>query len=314
MSVATTPAVVVGIDLGGTKVRAALADTRGRLLHRLTEPTRPGIALIAQLTDIVTRLSALDPDAPVAGTAIGGAGVPLPDGSGFTQAPNLGELGEVSLVAELRRRLGHPVVIENDVNIAALGELHAGAGRESESFAFVSVGTGIGVGLVLAGSIWPGVSGAAGEVGYLPFGSDPLDPRNQRRGALEEVVAGNVLAQRLPQPAGEPPLTAREVFAAAEAGDPLAVQALDTQARWLAHTLLAIDAVVDPGLYILGGGIGSRPELLAPLDHWLARLGRPGLRVRSSELGDDAPLHGAVHLALAAAITPSSLPRESEAS
>jgi predicted NBD/HSP70 family sugar kinase len=289
--------LVVGIDLGGTKVRAGLASLEGRLLTETVEPTRTGPELVAQLAAMVERLG-VQAKGRVAATAVGGAGVPDPGGANFSMAPNLGDLRAFNLAGDLRDRLGHPVVLENDVNVAALGELHAGAGLEADSFAFVSVGTGIGVGLVLDRRLWPGAKGGAGEVGYLPLGADPLDPANQRRGPLEEMVAGDALARRYETATGSSPVTAVDVFDRALDGDEAAVWAIDTEAQWLATALAAVDSVVDPGLFVLGGGIGSRPELLEPLRHWLRLLGRPSLQVRPSALGAKAPILGAVRLAI----------------
>lgn len=295
---------VVGVDLGGTKVRAGIATMAGEVLDETTEPTLAGREIVTQLAEIVARLAAAvgASRASIAATAIGGAGVPDADAGQFDLAPNLGGLEGFDVVAELERRLGHPVVIDNDVNIAALGELYSGVGSETDSFAFVSVGTGIGVGLVLDRRVWQGVRAAAGEVGYLPIGSDPLDPRNHRRGPLEEAVSGEAIVRRYQQLSGSTGATSIDVFERASAGDPDAAASLDEEARWLAHAIVAVDAVVDPGLFVLGGGIGSREELLAPVLHWLAELGRPAIEVRISRLGSNAPILGAVRLAIDAAL------------
>ncbi|GLI26401.1 sugar kinase [Agromyces rhizosphaerae] len=293
--------VMVGIDLGGTKVRAGIAvpDAPGALAE-LERPTASegGRALVTQLAELVRDLcrEASVPLDHLAAIGIGGAGVPDAGQGGFDQAPNLGDVSSVSLVDELRLAVGCPVVLDNDVNVAALGELAAGIGREHDDFAFVSIGTGIGMGLVLGRELVHGAGNAAGEIGYLPFGADPLDPAAHRRGALEEVVAGDALAARY-----APGATAREVFARAADGDPRAVSALDEEARWIAHAIAAVDAIVDPGRVVLGGGIGSRPELLEAILGWLDRLGRGRLPVTISALGSAAPVLGALRLASDAA-------------
>lgn len=292
----------VGIDLGGTKVRGGIAGLDGTVHQVLTRPTpaEGGRALVARLLALVRELtSAVGSDsAHVVATVIGGAGVPDGAGAHFHQAPNLGDLDGFNLAEEVAAELGHPVVLENDVNIAAIGELHAGAGTEHDSFAFVSVGTGIGVGLILGRRLWTGANGGAGEIGYIPMGTDPLDPANQRRGPLEEVVAGESIARRVASRTGEAGLDAAAVFDRAADGDRTAVASLDEEAKWLAHALVAVDAVVDPGLFVLGGGIGTRPELLGPIRRWLHRLGRGEIQLRISELGADAPIVGAVQLAI----------------
>ncbi|MRX42141.1 ROK family protein [Agromyces kandeliae] len=298
---------VVGIDLGGTKVRAGIAaldasdGPRARAaLVEAEEATEAGggRALVGQIAGLVEGLSAAvsSPVDAVRAIGVGGAGVPAHPHGGFELAPNLGDLASFSLADELRLALGCAVVLENDANVAALGELAAGVGVHHDDFAFISIGTGIGMGLVLDRALVPGAGNAAGEIGYLPFGADPLDPAAHRRGPLEEVVAGDALAARLGAGA-----SARDVFDLAERGDARAVAAIDEEARWVAHAIAAVAAVVDPGRFVLGGGIGSRPELLAPVRTWLARLGRGDLPVTISELGGAAPVLGALHLARAAA-------------
>lgn len=285
----------VGIDLGGTKVRGGVVGPDEAILAELTEPTRAegGMALVNQIVKLVRELGTLSytDNAPIRAVGIGGPGVPDRASGGFTLAPNLGDAG-VDIVGELERELGRPVALDNDANVAALGELAAGAGRDVCDFAFVSLGTGVGMGLVLHGRLIRGAAGAAGEIGYLPFGTDPLNLSNQRRGALEEAVAGDVLAARY-----GPDATAERVFELACAGDRLARSAVDHEAKWVAHAVAAVDAVVNPALFILGGGIGSRSTLLVAVRSWLTRLGKPGIDIRTTELGSAGPIIGAAHLA-----------------
>ncbi|WP_084079292.1 ROK family protein [Demequina sp. NBRC 110057] len=294
----TAGPLVMGVDLGGTKVRAALGDASGALLAIDEAPTADaGAGLDRQLAALLGRLAAaagVDP-AAVRATAVGGAGVASADG--FTLAPNLAHLDGTDVRGALEEALGHAVVLENDVNVAALGELHAG--DAGDDFAFVSLGTGIGMGLVLGGRLIRGARGAAGEIGYLPLGADPLDPDNHRRGALEEMVAGETIAQRYEDLTGTAAST-RQVFSRAARGDDCAAAVVDGYARWVAAALGAVIAVVDPGRIVLGGGIGLRPELLPRVQTWLARIGHSQVPVVTSALGDRAPLAGAVHLALEA--------------
>jgi len=298
---------VVGVDLGGTKVRAGIArletDATSKTpapLARVEQATAPGggRALVTQLVGLVHELCA-EVDASVDAVraiGLGGAGVPVEARGGFEHAPNLGDVASFSLADELRRALGSTVVLENDANVAALGELVAGVGLDHDDFAFISIGTGIGMGVVLDRTLVQGAGNAAGEIGYLPLGGDPLDPAAHRRGPLEEVVAGDALGERLGAGA-----SARDVFDLAARGDARAIAAIDEEAKWVAHAIAAVDAVIDPGRFVLGGGIGSRPELLTPVRRWLVRLGRGDLPVTISELGGEAPVLGALHLARAAA-------------
>lgn len=289
---------VVGIDVGGTKIRAGLADANGDVVAELTKPTQAqGADLVAQLVNAIGQLAATHGIHPakVAATGIGGAGVPN-DTAGFDLAPNLGAT-ERGLAEDLQAALRHPVLLENDVNVAAIGELYEGVGRESENFVFVSVGTGIGMGIVANGTLVRGVTGAAGEIGYLPIGADPFDPTNHRRGPLEEKLAGHTLADRYQLSTGHT-VTTRDVFDRVATGDEHAIAAVDDEAKYLALALVAVNAVLNPEIVVLGGGIGSRTELLQPLTSWLTKLGSPVLDIRLSELGHRAPVVGAARLAL----------------
>jgi glucokinase len=295
-------AYVVGVDLGGTKIRAGIASETGTILADRKVPTNAGgVAIIEQIVGLVSDLCAVvgAGTEQIAATGIGGAGVPDSSGLNFDQAPNLSGLLDVPFAQDLMQRLGHPVIIENDVNVAALGELHYGLGLRHSDFVFVSVGTGIGMGIVADGRLIRGASGAAGEIGYLPFGTDPLTAENQVRGPLEEAVAGDALARRYEMATGYR-ISTREIFTKSQDGDGDALAAIDDEARWIAAALIAVNAVLDPEVFVIGGGIGSRKELLPHLHTWLTRHGVSSLDIRISELGHRAPVAGAVRLALAA--------------
>lgn len=291
---------VIGVDLGGTKVRAGIADTSGVILAERVIPTA------SQDTDLLERIAKTVRDladavgAPLSrirATGIGGAGVPDASGTSLTLAPNLSAVGAQPFASRLTKLLSHPVILDNDVNVAALGEAHHGVGRRHSDFVFISIGTGIGMGIVADGRIIRGANRAAGEIGFLPFGTDPLDPENHRRGPLEEAVAGDAISRRYRQTTGIA-LDPVEVFARAGTGDEAAIEAVDAEARWIAMSLVTAAAVLDPEVFVLGGGIGSRKDLLVRIVDWVRRLGRRSLDVRLSELGPQAPIAGAVSLAL----------------
>lgn len=295
------PSYVVGVDLGGTKIRGGIATSSGAIIAERKVETQAD-DLIGQIARLVESLCQ-DADADinhVVATGIGGAGVPDSGGESFGKAPNLSGVDGASFAGQLAHMLGHPVMIENDVNVAALGELKYGVGLTHQDFVFISVGTGIGMGVVSNGRLVRGAHGAAGEIGFLPMGADPFDPRTRRRGAFEEVVAGDALTGRYHHATGTV-VTAEEVFARAAQGDAAAIATLDEQAKWLATAIVAVDAILDPQVVVLGGGIGSRADLLEVIRGWLDRLGAPAIDVRISELGSRAPVAGAVLLALDAA-------------
>jgi len=293
--------VVVGVDLGGTKVSAALSDLGGTVLGERTVPTDPrgGHRVIGQIAGLARALEAEQGTAPgsLRALALGSPGALDRRTGAMAFAPNIPSFGDLDVAKEIAAELGADVVLDNDVNTAALGEQWAGHGRGLSDFVFVSVGTGIGMGVVIGGVLRSGANGAAGEIAYLPLGTDPFDRANQVKGALEEAGCGEALARRYAG-AGAGRHTVPGIFAAAAAGDPRAAAALDEEARLIALAVFTVTAVLDPELAVLGGGIGSRPELLEPVRAWLGRLTDRPVLVAVSELGHRAGLLGAVALAL----------------
>lgn len=291
---------VVGVDLGGTKIRAGLANGEGSILAERTALTnRSGAGVATQIAGLVRQLgqdARVGPEL-ITATGIGGAGVPDFDHNGFSRAPNLDLMGGNDFKGSLAHALGHLVVIENDVNVAALGELHYGIGRQHRDFVCISIGTGIGMGIVVGGRLVRGAHGAAGEIGNLPIGADPFDPVNHRRGPLEEVLAGDSLAKRYSEATGRA-ASAETVFDRALGGDQDAVSSIDVEAQWLAQAIVAVNAVLDTEAVVLTGGIGGRRELVTRTTHWLGRLGLSNLTVVESTLGPKGPIAGAVRLAL----------------
>jgi glucokinase len=267
--------VVVGVDLGGTKLSAALSDLAGTVLRERTVPTDPrgGRVVIGQITGLARELLAEQGGAgPLRALALGSPGALDRRTGAMAFAPNIPSFGDLDVAKEIAAELGTDVVLDNDVNTAALGEQWAGHGRGLADFVFLSVGTGIGMGVVIGGVLRTGANGAAGEIACLPLGADPFDRANQVRGALEEAV-----------------------------GDAAAAAALDEEARLIALAVHSVTAVLDPGLAVLGGGIGSRAELLEPVRSWLGRLTERPVPLVVSQLGHRAGLLGAVALAVRAA-------------
>ena len=299
-----TGPLVIGVDVGGTKISSAIATEDGVTLVDSTAATDPagGRAVVDQIVREVSGLCGALGIVPadVAATGLGVAGVLDHDGL-VTDAPNVGLDGH-ELVLALEERLGHAIVVDNDVNLAALAEHRHGHGRSVMDLAFVAVGTGIGMGLIVGGSIVRGSRGAAGEIGKLPFGTDALDPLNHRRGPLEEAVSGQAVATRYRQQAGEA-LSVPEIFSLAERGDPAASTVLDHEAALLARAIVSVVAVVDPAVVVCGGGLGSRPLLVELVQRWLPRFGHGAIDVRVSELGPAATMIGAADLARARGAT-----------
>jgi glucokinase len=291
---------VIGVDLGGSNVRALLTDASKRTVVERTDGRVDGDArtVVAQLVGLCRKVA---DDGGVAWSAIAAAGVGVPGvahGDALRLAPNLPSFDGVDLRRALFDELGIDVAVDNDVNVATLAEARHGVAAGVADFVFIAVGTGIGMGIVAGGRLLHGATGAAGEIGGLPLGSDPFDPVNQLHGPLEEVAGGVGVARRYAERAGLAPqtVTAREVFAAAAAGDAAAAFVVDEQARAVALGVVAVQSVLDPELVVFGGGIGSRGELLERVRSYVTRLtARPPV-LAASALGERAGAIGAAEL------------------
>lgn len=294
---------VVGVDLGGTKLHAVLYDPeRHRLLDRVerTDP-RGGTAVTSQIARLVESLAAaagLGSGRVPPRVAVGCPGAPDPVTGAVGHAPNIPGWDRMDVPADLEARLGSRPLVHNDANLAAWGE-HVWRPGTGSDLAFVAVGTGVGLGLVLDGRLHAGSRGLAGEVAHLPVGADPFDPVNLVHGPLEQQVSGGGIERRYAELAGRR-RPAPEVFAAAADGDGAAAQVLDDLGRLLALALRAVRAIVDPATFVLGGGIGSRPETLAATRRWLEVTEGESLQVRTSTFGNRAALAGALAAAVSA--------------
>jgi predicted NBD/HSP70 family sugar kinase len=297
---------VAGIDIGSHWLRAALADITGAIVARRDEPARASSsrALIGQTGAIARQLA---DDAGIAWdrvshVTVGSPGVFEPTRGAVILAPNLPGWGRQGLVEALRAELGSGIGVENDVNLAAVGERWKGHGQGVRDFGFLSIGTGVGMGLVLGGELYRGSSGAAGEVGYLPIAADPHDRQVRRRGAFEEATSGMGVVHIAREVGMQGPLAPKKVFALARRGDPLARRAVEMEARRIALGLAAVIAVVDLELVIVGGGVGSNADLLLePIERELRALSPLRPRLAATALGEEAVLQGAVATALAVA-------------
>ena len=301
-------AYVIGVDVGGTKIAAALADLSGKVIVQFDEPTsrRGGEEVVHQVAELARRLarSAGVPWKRVDAVCVGTPGVENADGT-IRMADNVRGLDRVKVASTLRRSLRTSVLIENDVNLAAIGELEVGAAGDCNTFVLLAIGTGVGMGIIIDGQLARGGRGGAGEVAYLPLGADPATAESRRRGAFELAASGSgvqgLLVQELAQRNGRATgsvLTAlsdaHAIYDAAAAGDKVALAVVGRHAAQIANAVLVAAAVIDPELVVLGGGIGSNPLLLQPLREAVAAITPWPVRIETSALGSLAGVLGAV--------------------
>jgi predicted NBD/HSP70 family sugar kinase len=286
-------AIVVGIDLGGTNVRVAAASADAVLAER-RERTDPagGERLLAQIVRLAREAA---DGGPLAAAALGTAGVVAPGSLDVAVSNNIPGWLHLRPHEWLERELGVPVLVENDLNLAAVGERWQGLARGVDTFAFVGLGTGLGMGLVVGGELVRGARGAAGELGFLPLAAGP-------RGAFEREVNGaGVVAAAAAHPrwnGGSPPESSERVFELAAAGEAAACEVVAAVGARLGAAVASVCAVVDPELVVLGGGVGGHELLLEPVRAAARELLPLPPRIERSVLGDRAPLLGAVALAL----------------
>ncbi|MCT9931400.1 ROK family transcriptional regulator [Planotetraspora sp. A-T 1434] len=297
---------VLAVDIGRAYVRLALADLVGEIVARRDEPSRAGSydAVLDQLSGIAAELTTEAGLAPgdITLTVFGTPGIHDKETGALRVAPNLPGWEQAGAVERLADVIGSPYVLENDVDLAAVGEGAYGLGQGVSHFVFVSIGTGIGMGVVIDGKLYRGSQGAAGEISYMPVGEgDPLI--NPGRGMFESVASADgvvATAERLGMAAS----TAKDVFDAARAGSETAKRVVAAEADHVAHALAGVTAVLDPELVVLGGGIGAQAGdlLIGPVSERLGSLValRPP-RIEASTLGADAVLLGALAFGLTTA-------------
>ncbi len=298
---------VLALDVGRSMVRAAIADLTGAIIGQCDERAhaRSSAALISQLGSLA-RAAAEDADVRwrrVIYVCVGSPGVLQPGQDHLRLAHNLPGWERHGVLEALHHELGTRVVIENDVNLATLGEQRLGLGKDVENFVYLHIGTGVGMGLVLNGELYRGSSGAAGEVGYVPLAvRDPHERASRRRGALESALGAKAVVQEARRRGVGSARDARSVFEAARAGDAAALDVVHGVAERIALSIAAVAPIVDPELVILGGAIGRQGDLLLePVELELAALSPFRPRIEASALGQGAELKGGIALALEAA-------------
>jgi predicted NBD/HSP70 family sugar kinase len=311
-----TAGYVLGLDIGRSWIRAAVADLDGTIVGRRDRrnTARGAGATVHRAAELARAAVA---EAGVDGSrliqaVVGSPGVIDPASHRVRLAPNLPGWSGSGVFEQIQDELGVAAEVVNDANLAALGEYTFGAGRGCRLFVYLMIGTGAGSGIVVDGKLFRGNSGAAGEVGYLPMHPLPTadeaeesahaaratDPVS-RRGLLEDAVAADAVV-RLGRSFGlEGVTSAKDVFQAARRGNAAAQAAVDHEGARLGHLVAALAAVLDPELVVLGGGVGRNTDLLVgPVEKALRALSPLRPRIEPSALGEDSVLLGAIATAV----------------
>jgi glucokinase len=308
-------AEAIGVDLGGTKMLVGVVDSERRVLYRSTAPSH-GLGKDELLETLERELRKAVEARPDAGAV--GLGVPCTidrERGMAIIAVNL-EFADVPIRDLMSERLGMPVLVDNDANLALLAEHRFGAARGARNAAMLTIGTGIGGGLLLDGQLYHGSTGGAGELGHIVIEQD--GPRCQgncpNRGCVEALASGTAIAseglaaaERTPDSALGRALTRGEaidgmvVTEAALAGDATAAEVLALAGRRIGVALASIANALDPDVIVIGGGVIRAGELLvAPAREELVARALPPMnatRVVAAELGPEAGMIGAATMA-----------------
>jgi glucokinase len=309
--------LTIGVDVGGTKVAAAVVDDQGAIIEKSKRPTPSTDAekTAAAIAEAVDELTAKH---QVEAVGLGAAGFVDETRSVMLFSPNLAWRNE-PLKQKVEDRVGLPVVVENDANAMAWGEARFGAGRDADHLLCITLGTGIGGGVIIDGELYRGRWGIGGEWGHLRVVPDGHRCGCGNRGCWEQYASGNALVREARDLARVSPamagrllelgegtpegITGPEVTQAAREGDAAALECFRIIGTWLGQGIADLAAVLDPGLFIIGGGLSDSGDLLlAPARETYAKVltgrgHRPVAPVRIAELGADAGMVGAADLA-----------------
>ena len=310
----------IAVDLGGTAIKHGIVDSDGAFLSKEKVPTGSDLGFKAVSERVATVVARRIKDCERMGVVPLGAGVGIPGGLSadretVTESPNFPEWRDVPFRRTLAEETGARVLIENDANLAALGEYWVGAGRSSDSLCMLTLGTGVGGGLILQGKIWFGADGMAGEIGHVTVLPD--EPAWMRGGlsSLEALTSATAIARMGNEAARSgrsPPLAsllgegrgdirAKDVFDAAEQGDEAALGIFRETGKYLGIAIADLVNVLNLPLFVIGGGASPAMKYMEPVIHEeiknrAFRVPAERAMVREAELGNDAGMLGAARL------------------
>ena len=303
----------IGVDVGGTKIAAAVVSPTGRNLNEVRYPTQavPPNRLVETIARAITEVK---DDFEVGGVCLAVPGLILAAENKVIFAPNLHEIEDIRLDEEIGERTGLSVTVENDANAAAWGEFRFGSGKDVEHQVFITLGTGVGGGVITHGVLLRGAQGAGGELGHVTL--DPTGPRCGcgNHGCLEAFASGTAIQRRAREVANDQPNSAlgrlavdrqvlgEDVTRLAEEGDEAALSVLEETGRWLGIGLAGFVNIFNPEVIPVGGGASRAGEfILGPARKEVYLRARSPSRdlveIKEATLGPEAGVLGAAALA-----------------
>jgi glucokinase len=310
--------IAIGIDLGGTNIKAALVDRDKGLLKQLSIPTEAELGrdhTMARIAEAVTLIAAQSDEKPV-GVGVGSPGAMSMDRRWVSYPPNLKGWKDEPLSEEVHNRTGFHCLVENDANVAALGSSRFGIGKQFDSFILLTLGTGVGGGIIIDRNLYRGTTGAAAELGHVIIDYHGPISNSVTRGGLEAYIgqrflsryAADVILQYVDNPLYEQfnqrwdDLEPKDLSMAAEAGNSVAIQILQSAGEKLGYAIVNYIHILDIRKIIVSGGV-------AKAGHWilepayktaLSRLMPPfhkDFEILYEPMGNDAALLGAASMA-----------------
>jgi glucokinase len=302
----------IGVDVGGTKIAAAVVTTEGEILNEVRYPSAGPKERL--LSSIARSINEVRDGFEVGGVCLAVPGTVSTEENKIIDAPNLHAIEGIPLKDELEERTGLATTVENDANAAAWGEFRFGAGSEVDHLVFLTLGTGVGGGVISHGVLLRGAQGSGGELGHVTIQANGPRCACGNRGCLEALASGTAISRRARELAVEKPDSALGRFAAerkvlgedvtrlAREGDALALSVLEESGRWLGIGLAGFVNIFNPEVVAVGGGVMAAGELILEAAREEMHLrARPPSRdlaeIKEATLGPKSGLLGAAALA-----------------
>lgn len=304
---------VIGLDLGGTNIRAAAVTREGEILHRIKLPTEVPSGRERVITNILKAIDAIREESKGITPLAIGMGIPgiiFFEKGIVAQSPNFPDWINFNLRERMAQDLDVPFYIDNDANLAAVGEGWLGAGKGFNSFCMLTLGTGVGGGIVLNKNIWRGKYGMAGELGHITIYPDGHPCNCGNRGCLEQYASATGIVRMAKE--GNPPsppftkgelITADAIYQLAKTGDRDSLEIFQRMGRILGIGIADIVNILNIELFILGGGVAEAwdyfiPHTMDEIKKRTYRITGERVKVVKAKLGDDAGILGAAYMAM----------------
>jgi len=286
----------IGVDIGGTKILSAIIDERGNIVKSLRVPSEGKEGrdkILSHLYEAIEGLISED----IVGIGIGTAGQVDPDsGTIVTATPNLKDWAGTPLKDIIEKKFGLPTYVDNDGNVAALGEWWAGGGRGARCLLCLTIGTGIGSGIVYEGKVFRGAKGVGAELGHMSIKYDGIRCNCGGIGCIEAYASGPALMKKL-QEKGKLIATPDDVLRYAESGDIIVLEAIEEIGTLLGYAMVSFINIFNPDIILLSGGVSNLGDfLIRPIRKIVDTYALPGgrdVKITRATLGENAGVVGA---------------------